>query len=135
MAKHLTDKQKKKIIADYAECGNYSEVARKHHISFDTVKRVVTRDPETLKKTEQKKEQNTLDILSYMESKKNTVCEFIDKYLDAMMNDEKIAAATVNQLSTALGTVIDKFTANIQKQPDVTLFATIAQASGGFKHE
>lgn len=135
MAKHLTDKQKKKIIADYAECGNYSEVARKHHISFDTVKRVVTRDPETLKKTEQKKKQNTLDILSYMESKKNTVCEFIDKYLDAMMNDEKIAAATVNQLSTALGTVIDKFTANSQKQPDVTLFATIAQASGGFKHE
>lgn len=56
MAKHLTDREKKKIIADYAECGNYSQVARKHKVSFDTVKRVVISDPETVKKAEQKKE-------------------------------------------------------------------------------
>ena len=49
MAKHLTDREKKKIIADYAECGNYSQVARKHKVSFDTVKRVVISDPETVK--------------------------------------------------------------------------------------
>ena len=35
MAKHLTDREKKKIIADYAECGNYSQVARKHKVSFE----------------------------------------------------------------------------------------------------
>jgi len=35
--KKLTDKKKKLIIADYIECGNYSEVARKHNVSDTTV--------------------------------------------------------------------------------------------------
>lgn len=64
MAKHLTDREKKKIIADYAECGNYSQVARKHKVSFDTVKRVVISDPETVKKAEQKKSRIPLIFLS-----------------------------------------------------------------------
>ena len=34
--KKLTDKQKKLIIADYIECGNYCEVARKHGITDTT---------------------------------------------------------------------------------------------------
>lgn len=110
MAKHLTDRQKKKIIADYAECGNYSQVARIHKVSFDTVKRVVLRDPETAKKAEQKKEQNTADILAHMETKKNAVNQIIDRYLLALLDEEKIEKATPAQLTTALGTLIDKFT-------------------------
>lgn len=98
MAKHLTDRQKKKIIADYAELGNYSQVAKKHKVSFDTVKRVVLRDPETLKKTEQKKEQNTADILAHMETKKNAVNQIIDRYLLALLDEEKIEKATPAQL-------------------------------------
>ena len=47
MAKHLTDRQKKKIIADYAELGSYRAVARKHKVSDGTVKRICKRDPET----------------------------------------------------------------------------------------
>ena len=110
MAKHLTDRQKKKIIADYAECGNYSQVARIHKVSFDTVKRVVLKDPETAKKAEQKKEQNTADILAHMETKKNAVNQIIDRYLLALLDEEKIEKATPAQLTTALGTLIDKFT-------------------------
>lgn len=64
MAKHLTDREKKKIIADYAECGNYSQVARKHKVSFDTVKRVVISDPETVKKRNKKKSRIPLIFLS-----------------------------------------------------------------------
>lgn len=70
MAKHLTDREKKKIIADYAECGNYSQVARKHKVSFDTVKRVVISDPETVKKAEQKKSRIPLIFLSLWTRKK-----------------------------------------------------------------
>lgn len=47
-----------------------------------------------------------------MDSKKNDVCGLIDKFLSAMGDDEKLAAATVNQLATAMGIVIDKYTAN-----------------------
>ena len=112
MAKHLTDNQKKQVIAAYAELGSYNAVAKKFKVADTTVKRIVLNDPQTLKKVEQKKEQNTADILAYMDTKKEKVCKFIDKYLDAMMSDEKIASATVNQLSTAFGTVIDKWTGN-----------------------
>lgn len=110
MAARLTDKQKKKIIADYVELGSYNAVAKKHKVSFDTVKRVVSRDEETVKKTEQKKEQNTADILSHMETKKDTVIKVVDKYLDALLDEERIKRANPAQLTTALGTVIDKFT-------------------------
>ena len=68
MAARLTDKQKKKIIADYVELGSYSAVARKHKISDKTVKSVVLSDPEFTRKSEDKKEENCVDnaiILCY----------------------------------------------------------------------
>ena len=55
MAKRLTDKQKKKIIADYVEIGSLNAVAQKHKVSRDTVKRIVSSDEEIVKKTQQKK--------------------------------------------------------------------------------
>lgn len=109
MAKHLTDRQKKKIIADYAECGNYSQVARKHKVSFDTVKRTVLSDPETAKKTEQKKDENTADILQFMEDQKGDVCDIISLYLKALQDPERLKRASVQSIATSLGIIIDKF--------------------------
>ena len=99
MAKHLTDREKKKIIADYAECGNYSQVARKHKVSFDTVKRVVVSDPETVKKAEQKKEQNTADILEFMDKKKDDVCSIISLYLSELQNSDKLQRASIQSIA------------------------------------
>ena len=108
--KKLTDRQKKEIIAAYVECKNYSAVAKEYGVSRPTVKKLVESDPETAKLLDDKNEQNVRDILAHMDSKREKVCQFIDKYLDLLMDDEKLANATVNQLSTAFGTVIDKFT-------------------------
>ncbi len=116
MAKHLTDKQKKKIIADYVELGSYNAVAKKHKVSATTIKNVVLKDSESLEKCEQKKEQNTKDILSHMESKKDTVIQVVDRYLEALLDEEMIRKANPSQLTTAMGTVIDKFTAVEAKQ-------------------
>lgn len=110
MAARLTDKQKKEIIADYVEVGSYNAVAKKHGISDKTVKAVVGSDSEFTKKSEEKKEQNTADILAHMGSKKDVVNRIIDRYLDALLDEKKIASATPAQLTTALGTLIDKFT-------------------------
>ena len=52
MAARLTDRQKKKIIADYVQLGSYNAVAKKHKVADTTVKRVVLSDPEILEKTE-----------------------------------------------------------------------------------
>lgn len=111
MAARLTDKQKKRIIADYVELGSYNAVAKKHHVSDNTVKRVVSADGETKRKVEHKKEENTADILAHMERQKNRVCGVLDKYLDAMQDDEKIGRANLLQLATAMGILIDKYTA------------------------
>ena len=55
MAARLTDKQKKKIIADYVELGSYNAVARKHGVSNHTVKRIALGEAETSKKVQHKK--------------------------------------------------------------------------------
>ena len=112
---------------------SYRAVADKHKVAPITVKRILTADPEGVKIVSQKKEQNTIDILRYMEQKKEDVCLFIDKYLAALMDDTKIEAATVNQLSTALGTVIDKFTTEriVSKNSQTNLFTLIQESTSG----
>lgn len=110
MAARLTDKQKKQIIADYVELGSYNAVAKKRKIADTTVKRIVESDPQTQKKAERKKEENTADILAHMETKRDKVNEIIDVYLDRLLAPEVLERATPSQLTTALGTLIDKFT-------------------------
>ena len=110
MAARLTDKQKKKIIADYVQLGSYNAVAKMNGVSKDTVKRIVLNCEDIAKKTQQKKEENTADILAYMESQKQTVCAIIGKGLTVLNDPEKLATANPSQITTALGTLIDKWT-------------------------
>jgi transposase-like protein len=112
VAARLTDKQKKKIIADYTENGSYRATARMNGVSDDTVRRVVLSDDEILQKAAQKKEENTLDMLAYMDSRKEQAQGVIDDYLVALANPEKIASAKLSEIATALGIVLDKFTKN-----------------------
>lgn len=124
MAARLTDKQKKMIIADYVELGSYNAVAKKHGVSKDTVRRLVSENAEIAQKTQLKKEQNSADILAHMETKRDTVNQIIDAYLTRLLDPEVIKKATPSQLTTALGTLIDKFTmqgvavAGTQKEED-----------------
>ena len=116
MAARLTDKQKKKIVADYLEIGSYRATGKKNGVSTDTVKRVVLSDPEIVSKAKRKKEENTAEILGYMEGKKQIVCEIIGKGLIALNNQKKLNEANPSQITTAMGTLIDKFTAGEQSQ-------------------
>lgn len=110
MAARLTDKQKKMVIADYVDLGSYNAVAKKHGISDKTVKSIVQANSEFTKKSEDKKRQNSADILAHMETKRDTVNQIIDAYLARLLSPEVIEKATPSQLTTALGTLIDKFT-------------------------
>lgn len=111
MAARLTDRQKKKIIADYMQLGNYSATAKLNGVSDKTVRNIVMQNPEISEKFEEKKDENTKDILSYMESKKETICEILGKGLEALNDKDKLAEATPAQITTALGTLIDKWAA------------------------
>jgi len=111
VANRLTDKQKKKIVADYLELGSYNATANRNGVSNHTVKRVVLEVPEISEKVKQKKAENTADILAYMESQRGLVCEIIGKGLAVLNDEEKLREATPAQITTALGTLIDKWAA------------------------
>jgi len=110
VAARLTDKQKKKIVADYVELDSYRATARKNQVSTDTVKRVVLNAPNIVQKATQKKEENTLEMLEYMDSRKRQAQEILDLYLTALADPAKLQGATLAQIATAAGIIIDKFT-------------------------
>lgn len=108
MAARLTDKQKKGIFADRVDGMSLGQLSKKYGVSKTTIHRTLKSDPETERKVTEKKEQNTADILAYMESKRDKVCEIIGIGLDTL--PEKIRnAKTASDVTTALGTVIDKW--------------------------
>ena len=131
MAARLTDKQKKKIVADYLELGSYNAVAKKNGVSNHTVKRIVLETPEISKKVQQKKEQNTADILSHMESQRDEVIKVLDEYLAAMRDPAKIKRAGVVQLATALGIVIDKYTMTTKNEQALQKLDEVMDKIGG----
>ena len=108
MAARLTDRQKKKIVADYLEVQSYSAAARMNGVTHQTVKRVVQESSDFSEKLQKKKDENTADILAYMEARKERVCEIIDISLEVL--PEKIMnAKTAADVTTAMGTVISKW--------------------------
>ena len=80
MAARLTDKKKKKIVADYLELGSYNAVAKRNHVCGETARRVVEASEDFAEKLRQKKEENTADILAYMESRRQAVCDIIEDF-------------------------------------------------------
>lgn len=108
--KKLTDKKKKLIVADYIDCGNYSEVARKHGVSDTTVRKLVNTDSESLKKIEQKKEENTRDVLEYMDSLNEKKKSIINKLLLAIEDkaDKLDSFTNIKDVASAYGIIIDK---------------------------
>ena len=111
MAK-LTDKQKKKIIADYIECGNYSEVARMNGVNVSTVKRLVDSgyDKDLQEKAKQKKEENTQSTIEYMQTQHDTKKRILDKILKAIeqKSDNIDMFTNIKDLATAYGIILDK---------------------------
>ena len=109
MASKLTDKQKKKIIADYVDNSNYSETARINKVDEKTVRRIVKNDKDFPKKAEEKKQQNTQDILEYMEETKDKRKKVIDLCLEKMeerLNKDNLM--NIKDIATAYGVLIDK---------------------------
>lgn len=109
MAK-LTDKQKKKIIADYVENQNYRETARMNNVSDVTVKDIVSKDKSTLEKLEQKKQENTQSTIEYMQTQHESKKRILDKILKAIEEkaDNIDMFTNIKDLATAYGIILDK---------------------------
>lgn len=111
MAARLTETQKKKIVADYVCMENYAAVAKINRVSPNTVKSVVKNadNAQFAEKCTRKKEEVSRSIMEYLDGHKNLVCDIIGKSLAELVKPEKLEAATMSQITTALGTLIDKW--------------------------
>lgn len=88
-------------------------------VSDKTVKAIVLDNPETSRISEQKKKQNTLDMLKYMDDRRKQAQEVMDVYLKALADPEKIKSASLAQIATAFGIIIDKFVKNTNSTSDL----------------
>ena len=107
----LTDKQKKKIIADYINNENYSETARMNNVSIEAARQVVKADKTVMKKLEAKKEENTQSTIEYMQTQHETKKRILDKLLKAIehkANNIDDMFTNIRDLATAYGILVDK---------------------------
>lgn len=118
MATRLTDIRKKKIVADYVQLESYNAVAKINGVSPNTVKNVVAGNEDIARKCVQKKEQNTAEILDYMERQKSGVCEILDICLNELKKPEKYAKVPPQQIATTMAILIDKYTADYGRAAD-----------------
>ena len=106
----LTDKQKKKIIADYVDNNNYSETARINNISETSVRRIVKGNEGITEKVEQKKEENSQDMFEYMKKKDDDKKRIVDLCFEAL--DKKLSNldmfTNVKDIATVYGIIMDK---------------------------
>lgn len=112
MAKKKTDKEIKEIIAYYLDCNNYSETARKFGMSDTGVKKLIDRESnkESTKLLEEKKNNNTQEVIQDMDDRKETVKRVLGKLLDGIENkiDNVDMFTSIRDIAMAYGTLIDK---------------------------
>lgn len=110
MAK-FTDLEKKNIVADYVDCQNYSEVARKWGVTPEAIRLIVkANDDNILEKLETKKEENTQSTIEYMQTQHESKKRILDKILKAIEDKaENVDMFTnIKDLATAYGIILDK---------------------------
>ena len=112
MAKKKTDKEIKEIIAYYLDCNNYSETARKFGMSDTGVKKLIDRESnkESTKLLEEKKNNNTQEVIQDMDDRKETVKRVLGKLLDGIESkiDNVDMFTSIRDIAMAYGTLIDK---------------------------
>lgn len=80
MAK-LTDRQRKRIITEYVEGGiSQRKLAERYHVSQKTISTIL-KDEEVRQKVSHKKEENTQDMLAFLDDRKQSAMTLIDEIL------------------------------------------------------
>ena len=93
---------------DYKVSRNYKGVAKKHNVSVYMVKKAAAYFGGLIENTNN-------DVVRHIDAKRKDACDFISKCLSIMADDDKLEKASVNQIASAMGIVIEKFTKNLSK--------------------
>ena len=111
MAARLTDRQKKKIVADYIQLGSYNAAAKVNGVSPNTVKKLVQGNAEIAELCQRKKEENAADIRDYMDRQRGDVCQVLGICLDELKKPERYQKTPPQQIATTMAILIDKYAA------------------------
>ena len=88
-AQKMSEKKRKKIIADWALEGSYRAAARKNNVSPSTVRRLVLAEPKLAEAARDKKRACARDMLSYMDGKRDAVCDIIGLSLEELSDPDQ----------------------------------------------
>lgn len=137
MAK-LTDRQRKQIIAEYVEGdGKISQrqLAKKYSVSLSTISKILS-DEKVEQKCTYKKEENMLSMLEYLDSRKQTAQELMEKIL--ALSAEDIAKANLRDKMGALKILSEVFAVKNDRPLNgngVTVQINVKDCSGEEKHD
>lgn len=109
-AQKMSEKKRKKIIADWALEGSYRAAARKNDVSPNTVRRLVLADPKAAGTAQDKKRACARDMLSYMDGQRDAVCTIIGQGLEELSDPARLKTAPIRDIATTMGILIDKWT-------------------------
>ncbi len=83
-------------------------------------------------KTQKNNKGNAEDhlVTDYILSKKKEACDIVDKIMQEFKSEERIANAPLNQLSSVMGTLLERFGADEKKKASD---GTLAEIFGDFE--
>lgn len=118
MAK-LTDRQRKQIIAEYVVGGtSHRALAQKYGVTPTAIKRVLD-NKECVQKCEQKKRENTLSMLAFMDSRKDKAQSLMDAILESAERD--IRSASLRDKMGAFKILSEAFTIKQEEKKDTSV--------------
>lgn len=110
--RRLTEEEKKKVIATYLNVGTYDETARRTGFSRGTVKNVVAKDPDFIKKYNKKREQEAMELFGKLSIKSKEFSKFCDVYFDVLTDEETVrdlATRDLEKVTRIFAIMIDKY--------------------------
>ena len=107
--KKIDDRTRAMIVAALTAGECVADVARAFDISETSVRRIRDKEVDMAELVAEKRAVVAQTMDDYLEQERDRAQGFISKALDYLSSEEKLAAATLSQIATAMGIVIDKW--------------------------
>lgn len=107
--KKLRSKDEAVIIAKRADGATIGTLAKQYKISESTVRRILRKNEELIEQAKREQEEQKKTLQRFMLSKTDLACDICDKIMQELLNENKLKEASVSQLATAMGILLDKY--------------------------
>ncbi len=132
MAARISQQEHAEILKMYSDGESLQRIAKRLNRSVAGVrKHVMANEMESNQKCMEKRSENIQSVLQYMDSRKDTVCDLIDKSLEVcnlilsalpelIESEPEKCVKYLSMVVNSMATIIDKFTMNENRQPGMS---------------